>query len=73
MENPLGAVERDAAAPHDHVDVRVTGERRAPGMADRQDADSLRPRCLEKSGWIDARETWEIEEVSPVICSSFPC
>ena len=37
---PALAVERDAAARHDHVDVRVMGHRRAPGMEDRGDADA---------------------------------
>src|ERR1700730_8863003 len=33
--HPLGAVERDAAARHDHVDVRVMRHRRAPGVKHR--------------------------------------
>ena len=37
---PAFAVERDAAARHDHVDVRMMGERRAPGMENRGDADA---------------------------------
>ena len=38
--HPALAVERDAAARHDHVDVRVMGQRRAPGMEHRGDADA---------------------------------
>ena len=38
--DPALAVERDAAARHDHVHVRMVGERRAPGMQDGQDADA---------------------------------
>ena len=30
----------EAAAGHDHVHVRMVGERRAPGMENRQDADA---------------------------------
>jgi hypothetical protein len=30
--DPLGTVERDAAARHDHVDVRVMGHGRAPAV-----------------------------------------
>jgi hypothetical protein len=32
-------IERDAAARHDNVDVRVMGERRAPAMQHRSEAD----------------------------------
>src|SRR5262245_43409497 len=38
--DPALAVEREAAAWHDHVDVRMVSERRAPGMEDREDADA---------------------------------
>ena len=38
--HPALAVERDAAARHDHVDVRVMGHGRAPGMEHRGDADA---------------------------------
>ena len=38
--HPALAVERDAAARHDHVDVRMMGERRAPGVQHRGDADA---------------------------------
>ena len=34
--DPALAVERDAAARHDHVDVRVMGQRRAPGVENRR-------------------------------------
>jgi len=37
---PALAVGRDAAARHDHVDVRVMGHGRAPGMENRGDADA---------------------------------
>jgi hypothetical protein len=38
--HPALAVGRDAAARHDHVDVRMMGERRTPGMENRGDADA---------------------------------
>ena len=38
--HPALAVERDAAARHDHVDMRMMGERRTPGMENRGDADA---------------------------------
>jgi hypothetical protein len=38
--HPALAVERDAAARHDHVDVRMMGHGRAPGMENRGDADA---------------------------------
>ena len=38
--HPARAVERDAAAGHDHVDVRVVGQRRAPGVEHGRDADA---------------------------------
>ena len=38
--HPALAVERDAAARHDHVDVRVMGHRRAPGVQHGGDADA---------------------------------
>ena len=38
--HPALAVERDAAARHDHVDVRMMGHGRAPGMEHRGDADA---------------------------------
>src|SRR6202163_3196044 len=38
--HPALAVERDAAARHDHVDVRVMGHGRAPGMEHGSDADA---------------------------------
>ena len=38
--HPTLAVERDAAARHDHMDMRMMGERRAPGMENRGDADA---------------------------------
>ena len=37
---PALAVERDAAARHDHVDVRMVGHRRAPGVEHGGDADA---------------------------------
>ena len=37
---PAAAVERDAAARHDHVDVRMVGHRRAPGVKHGGDADA---------------------------------
>jgi hypothetical protein len=37
---PALAVKRDAAARHDHVDVRMMGQRRTPGMENRGDADA---------------------------------
>ena len=38
--DPALAIERDAAAGHDHVDVRVVRHRRAPGVEDGGDADA---------------------------------
>jgi len=38
--NPALAIKRDAAARHDHVDMRVVGERRAPSVEDGEDADA---------------------------------
>ena len=38
--HPPLAVERDAAAGHDHVDVRMMGHRRAPGVEHGGDADA---------------------------------
>ena len=38
--DPALTIERDAAAWHDHVDVRMVGERRAPGVEDGEDADA---------------------------------
>ena len=38
--HPALAVERDAAARHDHVDMRMMGERRAPGVQHGGDADA---------------------------------
>ena len=38
--HPALAVERDAAARHDHVDVRMMGQRRTPGVENRCDADA---------------------------------
>ena len=38
--DPALAVERDAAAGHDHVDVRVVGQCRAPGVEHGGDADA---------------------------------
>ena len=38
--HPVLAVERDAAARHDHMDMRMMGERRAPGTENRGDADA---------------------------------
>ena len=38
--HPALAVERDAAAGHDHVDVRVVGHGRAPGVEHGGDADA---------------------------------
>ena len=38
--DPSLAVERDAAARHDHVDVRVVGQRRAPAVQHGGDADA---------------------------------
>ena len=38
--DPALAVERDAAARHDHVDVRMMGQRRAPGVQHGGDADA---------------------------------
>jgi len=37
---PTRAVDRDAAARHDHVHVRVMGHRGAPGVQDGGDADA---------------------------------
>ena len=37
--DPALAIKRDAAARHNHVDVRMVGERRAPGVEDGEDAD----------------------------------
>ena len=37
---PARCIERDAAARHDHVDVRMVSERRAPGVQHRRDADA---------------------------------
>ena len=38
--DPLGAVEREPTPRHDHVHVRMMGERRAPGMKNGQDTDA---------------------------------
>jgi hypothetical protein len=38
--HPARAVERDAPARHDHMDVGMVGECRAPGMENRGDADA---------------------------------
>jgi hypothetical protein len=38
--HPALAVERDAAARHDQMDVRMMSERRTPGMENRSDADA---------------------------------
>ena len=38
--HPVLAIERDAAARHDHVHVRMMGHGGAPGMEDRGDADA---------------------------------
>ena len=38
--DPALAVEREAAARHDHVHVRVMGERRAPGVQHGGEADA---------------------------------
>src|SRR5215469_17007139 len=38
--DPALTIERDAAARHDHVDVRMVGECRAPGVENREDADA---------------------------------
>jgi hypothetical protein len=37
--HPTLAVQRDAAARHDHVDVRMMGQRRAPGVQHGSQAD----------------------------------
>src|SRR5665213_3510049 len=37
---PALAVERDATARYDHMDMRMMGERRTPGMENRGDADA---------------------------------
>jgi len=37
--DPAPAVEREAAAGHDHVDMRMVRQRRAPGVEHRGDAD----------------------------------
>src|SRR5258707_15046935 len=46
--HPTLAIERDAAARHDHMGMRMMGERRTPGMENRGDADAGAPRC---GGW----------------------
>src|SRR6266852_456455 len=38
--DPALAIKRDAAARHNHVDMRMVGERRAPGVEDGEDADA---------------------------------
>jgi len=38
--DPALAVKGDATARNDHVDMRMVGERRAPGVEDGQDADA---------------------------------
>src|SRR5260370_8300409 len=38
--DPARTIKRDAAAWHDHVDVWMMGERRAPGMEDGEDTDT---------------------------------
>ena len=38
--HPALAIERDATAGHDHVDVRMVGQRRAPGVEHGGDADA---------------------------------
>src|SRR5229473_5123186 len=38
--DPTLTVERDAAARHDHMDMRILGERRAPGVEDGEHADA---------------------------------
>src|SRR5258708_36159845 len=38
--NPALTVKRDAATWHDHVDVRMVCERRAPGVEDGEHADA---------------------------------
>src|SRR5260370_31539553 len=38
--DPARTIKRDAAAWHDHVDVWMMGERRAPGVEDGEDTDT---------------------------------
>ena len=38
--DPARTIERDAAARHDHMDMRMVIERRAPGMEDREHTDT---------------------------------
>jgi hypothetical protein len=54
--DPLGAVERDSATGHDHVDVRMRGHRRAPGVEHGGDADPAQSarglaRISASAGW----------------------
>lgn len=39
-DDPALAVKRNDAAQHDHADMRMAGERRAPGMEDSEDANA---------------------------------
>ena len=44
--DPSASVGRDAAAWHDHVHVRMVGNRRSPGVEHGGDADARAPRCF---------------------------
>ena len=49
--DPARAVERYAAARHDHVDVRMVGQRRAPGVQHRGDADAGAEMLRDRRRW----------------------
>jgi hypothetical protein len=49
--DPALAVEREPAAGHDHLHVRMMGECRTPRMENRQDADAS-TRCLESAAIV---------------------
>jgi hypothetical protein len=51
--DPARAIEREAAARHDAVDVRVMGERRAPGVEHGGEA-ARAPRCLGSAAMVSS-------------------